>query len=276
VGASLAQPVPKTGPTVDLQYGANYSGATAVSDFMYFVALIAPAPVYIGASPGDTQTAKLISATHKSTKSTFVTTCEFQFAGAGLQESLFDLAPEVRRRESAIKAGTPLPHQLESIVVHGAGVAVVEARGIISNDVRVVNEVRIRFDAHGQPSFVNITLCDVRWAGGHFSPTNEVLAKVNTLTFRRDPGIPKMEITVASLKDKAAGDGMWQSLKGKLEGAAVNFFLPPMVIEKGGNEAMLDFGLALTSGATTYTFPLATNLLANPAPQISLLPAGGQ
>jgi hypothetical protein len=269
--ALIAQAALPTGPTIRLGYGRENATATSVSDFMYFVALISPAPVYIGSSPNSSLTARLIAATRKSGKSSFVTTCEFQFSGNGLQESIFDLSPEIRRREHLLKAGGVLGRQLESIVVNGAGAVSIEARGSVSNEVRTVNEVRIKFNPHGQESFVSITLCDVRWAHDRFNLTNEVVARVNSLTFHREPGIPKMDITVASLKEKEASDGLWQSFKGRVEGAAVNLFIPPLVVEVDGNTAMLDFGLALAAGDQTFTFPQAKGLLAKPAPQISLL-----
>src|SRR5271168_4694768 len=93
-----------TGPTLRLGSGEG-AGVSSVSDFMYFVALISPAPVFIGSSPGSSLTARLVSATRKTSRTTFSTTCEFQFAGSGLQESMFDLAPEIRRREPQVKAG---------------------------------------------------------------------------------------------------------------------------------------------------------------------------
>jgi hypothetical protein len=264
-----------TGPTLQLESGGGAASGAPVEDFMYFIALISPAPVFLGASPGSTLKARLISATRKTSRASFVTTCEFQFGGNGTQESIFDLGPEIRRREEQIKAGMPLTRQLESIVVNGAGAVTIEARGTISNEVEVVNEVRAKFNSAGT-SFVSITLCDVRWTGSGFTPTNEIVAKVNTLTFHREPGIPKMEITVGSLKDKEAGDGLWQSLKGSIKGAAVNLFIPPLVVEKEGNLAMLDFGHALASGAPTFTFPAAKKLLTSPAPRISMMQASGK
>lgn len=72
--------------------------------------------------------------------------------------------------------------------------------------------------------------------------------------------MPRMEVTVASIKDKNAGDGLWQSFKGAVAGEAANMFLPPLPVEPVGNRAMLDFGSALTSGAPAFTFPRARNL----------------
>jgi len=103
-------------------------------------------------------------------------------------------------------------------------------------------------------------MCDVKFVDGDFRKVNGIVARVNTLTFRRQSGRPKMEITVASVKEKSAGDSIWQNFKGRVEGAAVNLFLAPLAVEEVGNQAMLDFGLALIAGSPTYTFPRAKNL----------------
>jgi len=42
----------------------------------------------------------------------------------------------------------------------------------------------------------------------------------------------------------------------------VNLFLKPIAVEPAGNEAMLNFGLALASEAPAFTFPRARNLKA--------------
>ena len=81
-----------------------------------------------------------------------------------------------------------------------------------------------------------------------------------------------MEVTVASVKNKAAGEGLWQNLKGSVKGLAVNLLIDPLMIEAVGHRAMLDFGGALTSGATTFTFPRATNLKSNRSTSTNAVP----
>jgi len=148
----------------------------------------------------------------------------------------------------------------------------VEVEGTISDNVETVREVRLRFNAHGKSSPVLIELCEIRYRDGEFQRCNEIVARVNTLTFRRKPGPPKMEVTVASVKNKAAGDGLWQNLKGSVKGMAVNLLIDPLTIEAVGHRAMLDFGGALTSGATTFTFPRATNLKSNSSTGTNAVP----
>ena len=41
----------------------------------------------------------------------------------------------------------------------------------------------------------------------------------------------------------------------------MNLLIDPLTVEAVGHQAMLDFGGALTSGAATFTFPQATNVM---------------
>jgi hypothetical protein len=249
-----------TGPTIWLDYGRDQSPGNPMASFMYFVPLISPEPVSSSTSPGSTQTARVLSVSRKSTVHSFVVTCEFEFAGSGSQQSILDLAPSIRRHERELIAGGSTGRQLSSITVNGSGSGTVEVEGTVSNNVETVREVRLRFNAHGKTSPVSIGLCELRYHEGEFRRFNEIVARVNTLTFRRRPGPPKMEVTVASVKNKAAGDGLWQNLRASVKGLAANLLIEPLKVEAIGHRAMLDFGGALTSGAATFTFPRATNL----------------
>ncbi|HWD21039.1 MAG TPA: hypothetical protein VHB20_17360 [Verrucomicrobiae bacterium] len=263
----VAQGQALTGPTIHLVAGNGVSDRNPVSDFMYFVPLISVQPLASVTSRGSTQEAHMVGVAHRTSGSGFVTTCDFEFDGRGLQESLVDIGLQIHKRERELKAGGSMQRQLKSIVVNGGGAISVEVEGVMSNGVRVVTEVRLRFNARGGKSPVSITLCDVHWADGKFRSYNEVVATVNALTFRRTAAVPKMEVSVASIKDKDVGDSMWQNFKGTLKGAAVNLFLPPIVIEETGNHAILDFGLAVVAGEPTFTFPHAKNLIVGRIPE---------
>jgi hypothetical protein len=234
-----------------------------MASFMYFVPLISPEPVSSTTSPGSTQTARVLSTRRKSTLHSFVVTCEFEFTGNGSQQSILDLAPTIRRHGRELSAGGSTGRQLSSITVNGSGSGTVEVEGTLSNNVEIVREVRLRFNAHGKTSPVSIGLCEIRYQEGEFRRLNEIVARVNTLTFRRRPGPPKMEVTVASVKNKGAGNGLWQNLTASVKGLAANLLIDPLTVEAIGHRAMLDFGGALTSGAATFTFPRATNLKSN-------------
>ena len=248
------------GPTIRLNFGRDQSPGNPVASFMYFVPLISPEPVSSTTSPGSTQAARVLSTRRKSTAHSFVVTCEFEFTGNGSQQSILDLAPTIRRDERKLRAGGSTGRQLSSITVNGSGSGTVEVEGTISNHVDTVREVRLRFNAHRKTSPVSIGLCEIRYQRGEFRRVNEIVARVNTLTFRRRPGPPKMEVTVASVKKKTAGDGLWQNFTASVKGMAANLLIDPLAVEAIGHRAMLDFGGALASGAATFTFPRATNL----------------
>jgi len=252
-----------TGPTIRLDYGGDQSPGNPVASFMYFVPLISPEPVSSSTNPGSTQAARVLSARRKSTAHSFVVTCDFEFTGNGSQQSILDLGPTIRRHARELSAGGSTGRQLSSISVNGSGSGTVEVEGTVSNNVETVREVRLRFNARHITSPVSIGLCEIRYHEGEFQRVNEIVARVNTLTFRRAPGPPKMEVTVASVKNKAAGDGLWQNLKASVKGLAVNLLIDPLTVEAIGHRAMLDFGGALASGAATFTFPRATNLKSN-------------
>ena len=234
-----------------------------MASFMYFVPLISPEPVFSVTSPGSTQTARVLSAKRKITPHSFVVNCEFEFTGNGSQQSIFDLGPIIRRLDRQLKEGGSIGRRLSSITVEGQGNGTVEVEGTISNNVETVTEVRLRFNAHGKTTPVSIGLCEIRYREGEFRRLNEIVARVNTLTFRRKPGPPKMEVGVASVKNYGAGNGLWQNLKGSVKGLAVNLLIDPLTVEAVGHRAMLDFGEALASGAATFTFPQATNVMSS-------------
>ena len=246
-----------TGPTIRLDYSSGKSLGNPVASFMYFVPLISPEPVTSVTSPGSTQVARVLSAKRKSTANSFVVTCDFEFAGDGTQQSVLDLEPNIRRHRRKLEAGGSTGRQLSTITVGGPGSGVVEVEGTISNKVETVSEVRLRFNARGKTSPIAIEICDVRYQEGEFRHVDEIIARVNSLTFNRKTDRPKMEVSVASVKKKNAGNSLWQNFKGSVVGMAVNLFIPPLTVEAVGHQAMLDFGQALASDARTFTFPSA-------------------
>jgi hypothetical protein len=107
---------------------------------------------------------------------------------------------------------------------------------------------------------VTIELHDIGYIEGAIRVRNESVERVNTLIFWKRPGPPKMDITVASVKRKGAGDNFWQNVIGGVKATTANLFLQPITVDPAGNEAMLNFGLALVSEAPAFTFPRARNL----------------
>ena len=251
------------GPTLRLDYGRGESPGNPVAEFMYFVPLISLEPVSIVKSPGNTQRARMLSATRSFKARAFLVTCEFEFIGEGNHQDVLDHSEKVHRHERELKRGGTLDHQLGSINVEGSGGVSIEVAGTMTDRVPTVTEVRLRFNGRGQPSPVTIGLHDIRYFDGSFQPHNECVARVNTLVFRRKSGLSKMDITVASLKRKDAGNGFLQNLVGGLKGATANLFIKPITVERAGAEAMLDFGLALVLEAPAFTFPRAHSLKAS-------------
>lgn len=249
------------GPTIQLHDAPN-----PVADFMYFVPLISTQPMSSLTSLGSSQSVRIISTKRHLGSHSFTLTCDAELTGDGWQRSVFDLAASIRRHEDKLRNGGPVLRLLKSIEVQGAGAITVEVEGSLSNGLAVVKEVKLKFNAHGNTSPVWIDLCEIHRVNGEAQPANEIMARVNTLTFRRQAGPPNMEVSLASIKHKDAGNGFWQNLKGRIAGAAANMFIDPLTVEPAGHQAMLDFGLALVSDSPTFTFPNARNLQANSAP----------
>ncbi|HSY18623.1 MAG TPA: hypothetical protein VK815_09830 [Candidatus Acidoferrales bacterium] len=251
-----------TGPTLQLDYGRGTAPASSISSFMYFVPLISPDAVSVFTNIGNTQGARIQSFSCRTNGVTFIAICDFEFAGEGSLQNVFDHAAKIEHCQKELAAGDTLAHQLDSINVEGSGSGSVEITGTLTNGQRTVTGVRLEFNRRGHASPVSIGLVDIRLRDGKVRLENATTARVNTLVFRHSSGTPKMEVTLASVKSKGAGDGLWQNFVGDLKGAAVNLFLPPLAIEAGGQQAMLDFGLALASEKPVFTFPLATRLKA--------------
>jgi hypothetical protein len=252
-----------SGPTLRLQAGSRETTANPVASFMYFVPLISPEPVTAVSTAGSTQATRITSVKRQQSGNSFTATCDIEFTGQGAQQSVFDPARQIKRHEQQLKAGGVLDHQLRSITVSGPGHGRLEVEGTVNNGVPTVTQVRLRFNAEGQGSPVSIGMSDIRYTAGKYRQVNDVVAKVNSLTFHRNGGTPKMEVSVASVKNKGAGDNLWSNFKASLKGAAANMLIQPLSIELAGHDAMMEFGQALAAGAPSFTFPLAKNLKQN-------------
>jgi len=256
-GRLMAAPA---GPTLHFDYGNGKALDNSLDKFMYFVPLISPELVSVFINDGNTQCARVLSFHCRTNGASFRSVCEFEIIGDGLQRNVFDHATVIGRHEKDLKAGKPLARQLAAISVQGSGSGSVETEGTLSNGLHTVTEVRLRFNNHGHTSPVSISLEDISYRDGVFHFDNEIVARVNMLSFRQKAGAPKMEVTLASVKRKDAGNGLWRNFVGGLKGVAANLFLPPLTVAADGHQAMLDFGLALAMEQTTFTFPFATRL----------------
>ncbi len=258
--AACRLPAAPTGPTLQFDYGHGQPLDNPLGKFMYFVPLISPEQISVLTNAGNSQCARVVSFQCRTNGGCFRAACEFDFDGHGLQRNVFDHAAVIQRREKELKSGKPLAHQLSAINVQGAGSGSVEIEGMLTNGLRIVTEVRLRFNSRGHASPVSISLQDILYRDGAICFENEIVVRVNTLTFRRQAGPPKMEVTRASVKRKDAANSLWQNFVGGIKGAAVNLLLPPLTVTADGHRAMLDFGLALAMQQPTFTFPFARRL----------------
>jgi len=251
---------PATGPTLHLDYGQGQALVNPAIQFMYFVPLLSPEQVTITTDPANRQTARVTSCHSHTNGLEILTTCEFEFAGQGWQKNVFGHDATIRSHAKILDSGKPLPHQLSAIDVDGPGLGCVEIHSALTNGQAQVNEVRLLFNNRGRSSPVTITLQDIIPSKGGYRYTNDTIARVNALIFRRATGRAKMEVLLDSVKRKDAANSVWQNFLGDLKGVAANFFLPPLFVAPEGQQAMLDFGQALAARQPDFTFPPATRL----------------
>jgi hypothetical protein len=254
-----------TGPTLNFDYGNGRPMENALYKFMYFVPLVSPEQVSVSTNAGNTQAARVLACHCQTNGATFHALCEFEFVGDGWQRNDFDHANSIKRHDKELKAGKTIPHQLDAIIVQGGGSGSIEIEGRLTNGQPVVTGLEMHFNNHGHVSPVTITLHDMSLTNGVLRLENETIARVNSLGFRLKAGVPKMEISLASVKAKSAGDGLWHNMVGRIKGIVANLFIPPITVTTDGHQAMMDFGLALATHQAAYTFPLATRLRDQPA-----------
>lgn len=249
-----------TGPTLQFDYGLGKPHDNPITQFMYFVPLISPEPVSVFTNASNTQCARVVSLTCRTNGQAFSATCEFEFIGSGSLQNVFDHTNHIAKHMKELLAGEAMKHQLGSINVAGGGSGSVVIEGAFTNGQPLVNRMEMRFNGRSHTSPVTINLMDFVYRDGSVQVANEMVARVNSLTFQRATGKPKMEVTLASIKRKGAGNGLWQNFVGSLKGVTVNLFLPLLTVEPEGQQAMLDFGLALATEKPSFTFPPATRL----------------
>jgi hypothetical protein len=263
----LARPLTAapTGPTLQFAYDQDRPLDNPLTGFMYFVPLISPEHVALSTNLGNTQCARVISCRCRTNGVSFEAECEFTFVGDGLLRNAFSHDAIIKRRQKDLESGKGLLHQLTAISVEGSGEGSVEVEGTFTNGQPVVSEMRIKFNGHGHASPVTVDLQDIVLRDGALHYENEMVARVNMLTFQQKSDSPKMEVTLASVKRKDAGNGLWANFVGNIKGAAANLLLPPLSITVDGHQAMLDFGLALAMQKSSFTFPFASRLTNGPA-----------
>ncbi|MFO7974451.1 MAG: hypothetical protein R6V12_07445 [Candidatus Hydrogenedentota bacterium] len=249
-----------SGPTVILSYGKESLGKNPISYFMYFVPLISPTLVDRQTSANNQQEVVVTSYNRKIDARSFCVACDFEIRGKGVHQNTFDPAGMIAARTSDLKNNKTLRHALDYIRCEGEGFGRIEVKGKIDDLTETVTEVDLQFNARGRKSPVTIGLYDIKPKDGEYkyeNRTNKSVARVNTLTFKRSDGPPKMGVKIASItKRSAAPDGFFA----RIRGAIANLFIEPPKINELGNETMLSFGHALLKKESEFTFPKAENI----------------
>ena len=243
---------------------------------MYFVPLISTTLVDCQASENNQQVSSILAYRRENESGRFRVVCEFDHKGAGSYTCTYEPNSMVVFQQSITKPGKPMKNILDYIKLEGDGFGWMEVKGQTVKGEPEVREVRIHFNGKGSKSPVTIGLYDIEPRNGVYeyaNRSNPIVARVNMLTFRKTPAEdkPTMLVEVASIVAANKKEGFW----GNLVGALANLFIPPVEIDKDGNDAMIQFGYALLKGQPTFTFPRAKNLIPRDAdvPQALPIPA---
>lgn len=260
-----AGPEVSTGPTIHLTDGPS-AILNPASNLMYFVPLVSPTLVESLCSEDNRQVAKILSLQRNFKKKDFRLVCEFDLQGSGSFTNTYEPNSMIEYWIPINKPGKTMTNMLDFIKLEGTGFGSVEVTGKTVQGRREVTTVRVHFNARGAKSPVSIGLYNLIPQDGQYdyaNRSNRIIARVNNLTFRKtNPDTkPTMLVEVASIVDADEKEGFW----GNVKGALANLFIPPVVVDKEGNDAMIQFGTALVNGNASFTFPKAKNLIERPA-----------
>ena len=251
-----------SGPTVLLSYSKETFKENPISSFMYFVPPISLTRVDRQTSANNEQQIGIISYKRKGTSKSFSVTCEFEILGKGFQKNTFDPVGMMAIFIDELKEGELLTNMLDYIQFEGEGFGRIEVKGTNTGSTQTVTEMNMQFNAKGRKSPVTIGLYDVEPRDGQYkyeNRSNQTVARVNTLIFKKSEKNPRMGIKVASISKSPDSDGFWGSIKG----AIANLFIRPPKVDKLGNDTMLNFGYALLKQSPAFTFPKAKNIKEN-------------
>lgn len=247
------------GPTVILGYSKETFGNNPVSSFMYFIPLISPTLVDRQNSANNTQEAGIVSYERNIAAKSFSVTCDFEIRGQGFHKNTFDPAGIIGSRSLELRKYETLSHALDYIKFEGEGLGRIEVKGTITDLTETVTSVDLQFNVGGRTSPVTIGLYDIKPQDGQYlyqNRSNELVARVNTLAFRKSATTPRMGLSVASIARAEKRDGFFARVKGTI----ANLFIKPPKIDDLGNETLLNFGYAIFKQEAEFTFPIATNI----------------
>ncbi len=247
------------GPVLKMGYDQRPFEKNPIAAFMYFVPLIATTPVDRQTSAGNSQEVAVVSFKRKSDARTFTASCEFEMRGSGFHRVTFDAPDVILRQHREFKENATLTSLLDYLQFEGEGLGSIDIKGTIKDAKATVTEVRVRFNMRGRKSPVTIGLYDLKPKDGQYTyenRSNQIVARVNAITFKRSSSAPTMGVVVASIT-KAGTAARFLS---RIKGAIANLLIRPPKIKELGNDTMLDFGLALFDQEPEFRFPLADNI----------------
>jgi len=247
------------GPTMIMSYSKKNFVKNPIASFMYFVPLIAPTRVDNISSVNNTQQMGIISHEIKVDSRSFYVACEFEVLGNGFHMNTFDPVGMIAAHTDEIKKRETMTNILDYIKYDGEGFGVIKVKGTIIRSTKIVTEVDMQFNPRGHKSHVTIGLYDIKPKEGEYkyeNRSNEVVARVNTLAFKKTEQTPRMGIEIASIAKKSKSAGFF----GRIKGAIANLFIKPPKVDTLGNTTMLEFGCALFQKKSTFTFPKAKNI----------------
>jgi len=255
------------GPTLIMSYRKEKIVKNPIASFMYFVPLIAPTLVDNISSVNNDQQVGIISYEKKDDANSFQVACEFEILGKGFHMNTFDSNGMIEASIVELEKGEALKHMLDYIKIEGDGYGIIKVKGQITGSTKTITEVGLQFNAKGHKSPVTIGLYDIEPKNGEYkyeNRSNEIVARVNTLNFKKTEQTPKMGIEIASIARKGKSAGLF----GWIKGAIANLLIKPLKVTEFGNNTMLEFGDALLKKNTTFTFPKATNIKENKVVEI--------
>jgi len=259
-GNNVAQD--SNGPTIALDFSKDAFEKNPVASFMYFIPLISPTLVDRETSVNNEQRIGFISYKRKVDSNRFYVSCEFQILGQGFHKNTFDSAGMITKRIRNLEEEEPLTNMLDYIKVEGDGFGRIDVKGTTTGFTMTVTEVEMHFNARGQKSPVTVGLYSIKPKNGQYKYENrydKLIARVNTLTFKKSEKNTRMGITVASVNKETESDSLW----GHIKAVIANLFINPPRVTKLGNDTMLNFGYGLLKQKPAFTFPRAKNLREN-------------
>ncbi len=259
---SINDSTDSNGPTLILNYTKETFKKNPILAFAYFIPLISPSLVDREINVNNEQQEGIVSYERTFTSNSFYAVCEFELSGKGFHKNTFDHEGMIARNIDDVEKGEPLINILDYIKFEGDGVGFIKVKGTISGSTQTVTEVDVCFNARDQKSPVTIGLYSVMPEGGQYkykNRYNELIARVNTLTFRKSGKNPRMGISIASIHKTTENENFWSNIKGLI----ANFLIKPLEVDKLGNDTMLNYGYAILKQKPAFTFPKAKNIKDN-------------